>query len=157
MNAFEKFNQAFGFTPNERRVILFLVLAFVTGGIIKVYKNSAQTQQQFNYSSADSEFAAKSASIAQAESTSVKIEPTVQQRKGASPISKARISSKINLNTATKEELMKLPGVGEATAEQIMNYREEHGIMKSINDLMNVKGIGKKKFERMAPFLTVGK
>ena len=52
---------------------------------------------------------------------------------------------------------MRLPGVGEATAEEIMNYRQEHGTMKSINDLMNVKGIGKKKFERMAPFLTVGK
>ncbi len=57
--------------------------------------------------------------------------------------------SLININTATVEQLDELPGVGEATANKIINYREENGGFKSIEDLKNVKGIGEKKFEDM--------
>lgn len=55
-------------------------------------------------------------------------------------------SGKISINTATKEELMELDGVGEVTAEKIIAYREENDGFKKIEDLMNVSGIGEKKF-----------
>ena len=55
-------------------------------------------------------------------------------------------NSKININVATIEELDTLPGVGEATANKILNYREEHGIFKSIDEIKNVNGIGDKKY-----------
>lgn len=55
----------------------------------------------------------------------------------------------VNINTATLEQLDTLPGVGEATANKIITYREEKGGFKSIEDLKNVKGIGDKKFEDM--------
>lgn len=55
----------------------------------------------------------------------------------------------VNINTATLEQLDTLPGVGEATANKIITYREENGGFKSIEDLKNVKGIGDKKFEDM--------
>ena len=55
--------------------------------------------------------------------------------------------SLVNINTATIEQLDTLPGVGEATANKILNYREENGGFKNIEDLKNVKGIGEKKFE----------
>jgi competence ComEA-like helix-hairpin-helix protein len=59
---------------------------------------------------------------------------------------------KIHLNTATLQDLMLLPGVGEATAEKILALRAERTFTR-IEDIMRVKGIGIKKFEAMKPFL----
>ncbi|MGX4600884.1 helix-hairpin-helix domain-containing protein [Faecalimicrobium sp. JNUCC 81] len=56
-------------------------------------------------------------------------------------------SNKININTATVQELDSLPGVGEATANKILNYRQENGTFKSIEEIKNVNGIGEKKYE----------
>lgn len=61
----------------------------------------------------------------------------------------------VNINTATLEQLDTLPGVGEATANKIITYREEKGGFKSIEDLKNVKGIGDKKFEDMKSSICV--
>ena len=58
-------------------------------------------------------------------------------------------SQKININTASIEELDKLPGVGEATANKIVNHRKENGDFKNIEEIKNVNGIGDKKFENM--------
>ena len=59
---------------------------------------------------------------------------------------------KIRLNSATIEELEELPGVGEVTAQRIVEYRNLHGFNK-IEDIMNVKGIGQAKFNKMRPYL----
>ena len=63
-------------------------------------------------------------------------------------------TGKINLNTATKSELMRLPGIGEKTAESIIEYRKTSRF-KRLSDIMEVKGIGEKKFEKMREFLEV--
>lgn len=61
----------------------------------------------------------------------------------------------ININTATIEELDALPGVGEATANKILNHRSENGEFKSIEEIKNVNGIGDKKFEEMKNLICV--
>ena len=61
----------------------------------------------------------------------------------------------INLNTATKEELVALPGIGPAKAQAILDYRGSHGPFKSIEEVKDVKGIGAKRFEKLKGELTV--
>ncbi|MGI6045425.1 MAG: helix-hairpin-helix domain-containing protein [Eggerthellaceae bacterium] len=62
---------------------------------------------------------------------------------------------KVNINTASIEELESLPGVGEATAKKIVDERESNGRFKSIEDLKRVSGIGKKKFEKLKDQISV--
>jgi competence protein ComEA len=64
-------------------------------------------------------------------------------------------ADKINLNTATLEELMTLERIGPKYAQRIIDYRETHGPFDKIEDLMKVKGIGPKTFEANKDRLTV--
>ncbi len=75
----------------------------------------------------------------------------------ASPAAFASSGGKIDLNMATSIQLQELPGVGEKTADAIVKYRKNHGSFHSVNDLLNVKGIGKKKLEKIRPHVIVGK
>lgn len=74
---------------------------------------------------------------------------------GASDISKNANTEIVNINTATKEELMKLNGVGEAKAALIINFRETNGGFKNINDLMKIKGIKQKFFDKIKDSICV--
>ena len=68
---------------------------------------------------------------------------------------KENSKGKININKASKEELDTLPGIGESTAEKIINYRKEHKSFKSIEELKEVKGIGDAKFEEIKDFVDI--
>lgn len=65
-------------------------------------------------------------------------------------------SSLININTASTEELDKLPGVGPSTAQKIISYRESNGLFASIDDIKNVSGIGDAMFNDIKELITVG-
>lgn len=72
-------------------------------------------------------------------------------------LSEAEVSSggKVNINTAAKEELMTLRGIGEARAEDIIRYRESHGSFQRIEDIMKVSGIKDAAFEKIKGNITV--
>ena len=64
-------------------------------------------------------------------------------------------NNKVNINTSTKEVLTSLSGIGEAKAQNIIDYRNENGLFKSIEDLKNVTGISEKLFEQIKEFITI--
>ena len=64
-------------------------------------------------------------------------------------------SGKVNINTAGKEQLMQLTGIGETRAEAILSYREQQGPFRTVEDLMKVEGIKEKTWEKIKEDITV--
>jgi competence protein ComEA len=69
---------------------------------------------------------------------------------------KAAPTAKVNINTATAQQLATLPGVGEKVAARIVEYRQKSGGFKSPAELVNVQGIGEKNLHKIEAYLTTG-
>jgi len=76
----------------------------------------------------------------------------LQAQSKASPSNK-----KVNINTASVDELQRLPRIGPNVAQRIVDFRKEHGRFKRIEEIMKVRGIGEKTFQRIKSLITVGK
>src|ERR1700676_755866 len=63
----------------------------------------------------------------------------------------------VNINSATSEELQQVPGIGPVTADKILQMRKSYGAFKSVDDLLAIRGIGKKRLDKMRKYLTVSK
>jgi competence protein ComEA len=68
---------------------------------------------------------------------------------------RATSAAAVNINTATASQLEELPGIGKATADRIVEYRQKNGSFKKVEDLMNIRGIGEKSFLKLKPLITV--
>jgi competence protein ComEA len=68
---------------------------------------------------------------------------------------KAPSAERINLNKATMEQLQTLPGVGPALAKRILEHRQKSGKFKRIEEILNIKGMGEKKFQKIKDRLVV--
>ena len=69
------------------------------------------------------------------------------------PTSESPLASLININIASQAELENLPGIGPTTASRIIDYRNQHGEFKTIEDLKEIKGIGDKKAQAVKPYI----
>lgn len=77
-------------------------------------------------------------------------------KSGASISNEAgKLDEKISINTATKEELTTLPGIGSSKADLIIKYRNENGAFKDISDIKNVSGIGESIYEKIKDKITI--
>lgn len=68
---------------------------------------------------------------------------------------KVASTEKVNLNTATIEQLQTLPGIGPAMAKRVIEYRTKVGKFNKIEEIINVKGIGEKKFQKIKDRLLI--
>lgn len=160
MTFLDTLQQKIGFTRREAVAILVLASTFVSGVLIHRFTSSSEARatssQQFDYSRSDSAYRAHAQIIPDSVPASQSAATPMENRANASRGEKTKgFSGTINLNTATKTQLMQLPGIGPSYAERILQYRAEHGKFASIDQLLKVKGIGEKKMEKLRPFITV--
>ena len=138
------------FTPQEKRAILFLVLALLVGtGILNYKKHNPEFAPELlsgNYKAAKFKSPALEARIPEPSNS-----PGVQ----AGGLGQKELQKKINLNTATLEELESLPQIGPVLAKRIADYRYEKGGFSSSEELIRVKGIGKKTYSRIKDYVTL--
>ena len=136
------------FTKNEQKVFLFLSVVFLAGVSIKAYKAYFVNEPvpRFDYSASDKEFEERSKHLAS-------VSPERRTDNAAVQSLGQKIRKKINLNTATKNDLVSLPGIGEGLAKEILLYRDERGSFTSVDELRKIKGIGAKKFEKLRPYI----
>jgi competence protein ComEA len=80
---------------------------------------------------------------------------SLADRPSTAPAPKRSRQGLLDLNSATDQDFDSLPGIGPKLAERIMEYRQSVGAFRSLDELRAVKGIGKKKFERIRPLITV--
>lgn len=122
MNKFNKY-----FTPDERNIIIFIVVFLVIGLIVLNVKNIS--------------------SVLDADSTST-VQDSIKK-----VVEKSREPMMININIADIETLAELPGIGPAKAQAIFEYRIQQESLSSLIELVNIKGIGKKTLAKLLPHL----
>ena len=128
------------FTRNEQKVLLFLVVSFCVGLTIKIYQDHFQKLPSTVMNAIQFQSFQPVSSIVMNEN------------------SKALSSSrkiKIRLNNASPIELERVPGIGPIMAGRIVHFRSQNGDFRTVDDLLKVKGIGKKTLQKMRPFITI--
>jgi len=132
----------FSFTPQESKAIIFLMVLLLIGSGVTLYKKyhpdfAPELLLKKDWSREKKVFEPEKSS-AISENISLKIS-----------------NRKINLNTATLEELESLPGIGQELGKRILSYREKKGSFSTIDELKKVRGIGPKTLEKLKNLVRV--
>ncbi len=159
-----------GVTKNEATVALVIVLGLLIGVIVRTFGGGEQSKYtpalaKTVYQILDSIALAEKQSYTGIDDPAAPGSEVMNDVDTLNPLTrytnsaakkKALPTRKVNISSATKAELIRLPGIGEAMAERIIAQRKSTPFT-SANDLMQVKGIGKKKFEKLEPYIVAGK
>jgi competence ComEA-like helix-hairpin-helix protein len=164
---FEKLSKKIGFTETEIYVVLFLTGMFMLGFVyVEFIKDETPTENiKFDYTEEDSlfnyysklnpEYNIEDSSLI----SNLEIKKRVLELSDSFAYVKKDLSSlvekSININTAGVSEFVKLPGIGEKTAEKIIQLRNQKGKFRKLEELMEVRGIGEVKFNKIKMYLYI--
>lgn len=163
----ERTQAIFGVTKSELIFVFLAVVGLLIGFVIRQIE-PPETKKMNNEAIAEQIFRTYD-SLAEVNKTSyigtdirnspneelAKADTVVEQETGFPTYKQKELpKGRINLNTASKVELMKIPWVGDKTAIKIIEYRDKHPFRR-IEDIKNITGIGAKKFEKMKDFIKV--
>ncbi len=158
----KKLSILIGLTETEIKVLLFLISAFILGFGYKTFFNydDADNPRNFDYSKEDSIFYA-----AGNEYDSAETDKSVDYKREVLDFNESNFTESntrqtpeeksININSAKLEDLILLPGIGKSTAEKILELRKKTGGFKTLNDLLDVKGIGEVKFNKIKKYIFI--
>ncbi len=162
----EKISRKFGLTKTEFNITLALLIVLAVGLIYKNFFRPDDTIEyvEYDYSVQDSLFALSEKSDSNPASSELK-DKNVDSKQEVLDFnarnfkeSKTKVfpaEKSINLNTAGIKELTQLPGIGEKTAESIIEFRKKKGMFTKLDDLLDVKGIGDSKFSNIKKYIYI--
>ena len=128
--------------------MLGIAVLVLVGSGIRLYRSAQGLDPlpSFDYFASDSVFHERSRRL---------LVPDTAGRSYDRPATETLRPASINVNTASKQDLMLLPGIGEKYAERIILHREDNGPYEKVEDLEKVKGIGPKTVEKLRKYVTV--
>jgi competence ComEA-like helix-hairpin-helix protein len=139
-----------GLTKPEQRAALFLLAAFGAGCLLLFYRKQAPPP---GLDARQAAVMAEFVRAARQDSGAGRLETAAADSTPATSLGKAR--NRVNLNTATFDDLMQLPGIGPVMARRILQVRADNGGFGRVEDLMRVKGIGRKRMAELEKIVTV--
>lgn len=147
--------------PAERRAVTLLIAVFMVLNLVRVLAESSKPYEKTHYEEVEKVFRERVALVKAREEnllaryrpaqTAVDTQDTLQPDSIKTELT--REPQKVNINTAGMEKLQSLPGIGPAYAARIIKYRIKHGRFTDIEQLKEIKGIGKKRLEKLQPFV----
>lgn len=164
----KKLSRKIGFTETEIKVILFLAVGFSIGFVIKIYNDTSKPEyKSYDYTQEDSLFNyynnraeknlnneknKKEDKLVDSKEEVLDFSSTGFEKKKSLPPPEEK---SININEADLETLIRLPGIGEKTAQKIIDLRNKKSEFENLEELMEVKGIGEVKFNKIKKFLYI--
>lgn len=138
-------------------ILLVFVAAVCLGLWLESLRNDAFRVESVSVENIDAQSASENEAMPEMTASATEAAAEI----AASPEASYSVSSdmvndgKININTASKELLMEINGIGESLATRIIEYRTQNGPFESIEEIVNVSGIGQKKLENMRDMICV--
>jgi competence ComEA-like helix-hairpin-helix protein len=145
----------FGFTPDEKKAVIFLTVAFLAGTAILVYKKNHPAFAPGLKGVIAGLPAPRDSGAAQSAPGGLPAEPPGPGEAGSRQSQKYFPAQRVNINRASQQTLEKLPNIGPAMAKRIIEYRAAKGGFKQADELGKVKGIGPKRLSQLMEHVTV--
>jgi len=136
-----------GLTRQEQRITLFLLTTFAIGCMVLWWRQQRPAPPVD--ASVVRDFAERSLPAPQEGAHASMVDPL------PSLVKKSAGGGPVDLNSATLHDLIGLPGIGAVMAQRIVDHRSAHGRFAKPEDLMQVKGIGKKTYQKLQPLIAV--